>query len=61
MFPLKCSLRGILATDDGQSTYPNEPWTVIYVPADLTESGFRVGMTLSDREVAKWDTLGRLS
>ena len=59
MFPLKCSSRGILAIDDGQSNYPNEPWTVIYVPADLPESGFRVGMTLSDREVAKWGNLIR--
>jgi hypothetical protein len=57
MFPLRCSSRGILAVDDGQSTYPHEPWTVIYVPADLTESGFRVGMTLSDREVARWGNL----
>jgi len=35
-----------------------EPWTVIFIPSSVSDTGFWVGMFLSDKEVEHWDALG---
>lgn len=55
---MKISDRGILAVNDGSSTYLGEDWMVIYIPPE-TETAFFVGLTLSDNEVKNWANLRR--